>query len=40
MEWGWHKCGEGFVLIKTTLPPEKLMKVIRCSCESDCSTLR
>ena len=42
MEWGWHKCGEGFVPMKTTLPPvpEKLMKVIRCSCKSDCSTLK
>ena len=41
-DWGWLKSGEGFVPVKTTLPPapEKLLSVIRCNCQSDCSTLR
>jgi hypothetical protein len=42
MEWGWNKCGKGFVPIKTILhpAPDKLIKFIRCCCQSDCSTLK
>ncbi len=41
-DWGWQECDEGFVPIQTSLPPahEHLLKVIRCNCKSDCSTLR
>ncbi|KAJ8346642.1 hypothetical protein SKAU_G00280430 [Synaphobranchus kaupii] len=41
-EWGWQKCDEGFVPIQTTLPPapEKLLRVIKCNCQAECSTLR
>uniref|UniRef100_UPI00358ECD2A uncharacterized protein n=1 Tax=Myxine glutinosa TaxID=7769 RepID=UPI00358ECD2A len=41
-EWGWQKCVEGFVPVQTTLPPapEKLLRVIKCNCQADCSTLR
>lgn len=41
-EWGWQKCDEGFVPVEATLPPapEGLLRVIRCNCQVDCSTLR
>lgn len=42
INWGWQKCDEGFLPIQTTLPPapENLLKVIKCNCHGDCSTLR
>ena len=41
-DWGWQKCDEGFVPLQTDLPPapEHLLRVIRCNCKTDCSTLR
>ncbi len=41
-EWGWQLCDEGFVPQQTALAPapEKLLPIIRCSCLTDCSTLR
>lgn len=41
-EWGWQECDEGFVPLQTSLPPapEHLLRVIRCNCQADCSTLR
>ena len=41
-DWGWKECEEGFVPLQTSLPPapEHLLKVIRCNCQTDCSTLR
>ena len=41
-DWGWQECDEGFVPIQTSLPPapEHLLKVIRCNCQTDCSTLK
>ena len=42
INWGWQECEEGFVPIRTSLPPapEHLLRVIRCNCQTDCSTLR
>lgn len=41
-DWGWRKCGEGFVPSQTSLPPspEKILRVIRCICQSCCHTIR
>ena len=41
-EWGWQLCDEGFVPLQTALAPapENLLRIIRCSCLTDCSTLR
>ena len=41
-DWGWQECEEGFVPLQTSLPPapEHLLRVIRCNCQTDCSTLR
>jgi hypothetical protein len=41
-DWGWQEHDEGFVPLQTSLPPapEHLLKVIRCNCQADCSTLR
>ena len=42
IDWGWQECEEGFVPLQTSLPPapEHLLRVIRCNCQTDCSTLR
>ena len=39
-DWGWQKCNEGFVPLRTVLPPapEKMLRVIRCNCQSECQT--
>lgn len=39
-DWGWQKCNEGFVPLRTALPPapEKMLRVIRCNCQSECQT--
>lgn len=41
-DWGWQECDGGFVPLQTSLPPapEHLLKVIRCNCQTDCSSLR
>ena len=41
-EWGWRECDGGFVPLQTSLPlaSEHLLRVIRCNCQADCSTLR
>ncbi len=41
-EWGWQECEGGFLPRQTDQAPapEKLLQVIRCNCESDCSSLR
>ena len=41
-DWGWRECEEGFVPLQTSLPPapEHLLQIIRCNCQTDCSTLR
>ena len=44
-EWGWQQCDNadmGFVPLQTYLAPapENLLRVIRCNCMADCSTLR
>ena len=41
-DWRWQECEEGFVPLQTSLPPapEYLLQVIRCNCQTDCSTLR
>ena len=41
-EWGWQLCDEGFVPLQTALAPapDNLLRVIRCSCLTDCSSLR
>ena len=38
----WELCGEGFVPLQTALAPApgNLLRIIRCSCLTDCSTLR
>ncbi len=38
----WELCGEGFVPLQTAQAPapENLLRIIRCSCLTDCSTLR
>ena len=42
ISWGWQESEEGLVPIRTSLPPapEHLLQVIRCNCQTDCSTLR
>ena len=41
-DWGWQQCDEGFVPLQTDLAPapENMLRVIRCNCLTDCSTLR
>ena len=41
-EWGWQLCDEEFVPLQTALAPapDNLLRVIRCSCLTDCSSLR
>ena len=39
---GWQKCDEGFVPLQTSIAPapEKMLRVIRCNCQAECSTMR
>ena len=41
-EWGWCMKDNKFVSIKTTIAaaPERLLKVVKCSCKSNCDTKR
>lgn len=41
-EWGWEESDVGFVPVQTDLgpAPQELLKVVRCVCKSDCSSLR
>ena len=41
-EWGWKNENSSWTPIEMDLPPapEELLKVIRCNCSSDCSSLR
>ena len=41
-EWGWKSCEGLLVPVMTHLPlaPEALLHVIRCTCSTDCSSLR
>ena len=41
-DWGWQECDEGFLPLQTSLAPapEHLLRVIRCNCKADCSTMR
>ena len=40
--WGWRIDEEGFVPVATDLPvaPENLLKVVRCSCKTGCTSMR
>ena len=42
LEWGWEKRDGGLMPVHTDLPPapDELLKIIRCNCHTDCSTLR
>ena len=41
-EWGWRMVENKYVPIKTTIAPapERLLKVVKCSCKSNCDTRR
>ena len=41
-EWGWKACDGVFLPVMTHLPPapEALLRVIRCNCSTDCSSLK
>ena len=41
-EWGWEQIESGWSPISTDAPPapEELLKVIRCNCQTDCSSQR
>ena len=41
-EWGWRMVENKYVPIKTTVAPapERLLKVVKCSCKSNCDTRR
>ena len=41
-DWGWKECDGMFFPVQTDLPPapQELLQVIRCSCKTDCSSLR
>ncbi|KAJ8398451.1 hypothetical protein AAFF_G00427060 [Aldrovandia affinis] len=41
-EWGWKESDGGLVPVQTDLPPAplELLRVIRCTCKTDCSSLR
>ena len=41
-EWGWEETDTGWSPISTDVPPapEELLKVIRCNCNTDCSSQR
>lgn len=42
VEWGWRESDGGLMPVLTDLPPapDELLRVIRCNCQSDCSSLR
>ena len=42
VEWGWRESEEGLKPVQTDLPPapDELLRMIRCNCQTDCSTLR
>ena len=42
LEWGWCMSNNKLVPLKTTLPaaPERLLKIIRCSCKVNCDSKR
>ncbi|XP_065915240.1 uncharacterized protein [Dysidea avara] len=42
LEWGWKKCDGTLMPLFTDLPPapDDLLKIIRCNCHTDCSTMR
>ena len=41
-EWGWKDSDGGLIPVQTDLPPapQELLQIIRCSCKTDCSSLR
>ena len=41
-EWGWKKSDEKFMPLHTDLPPapSEILKIIRCNCQTDCSSMR
>ena len=41
-EWGWRESDGVLIPVQTDLPPapDDLLQVIRCNCQSDCSSLR
>ena len=41
-DWGWQVCDDGFVPQQTTRAPapERLLRIIRCNCKTDCSTTK
>jgi len=42
LEWGWKECDGTLMPLLTDLPPapDDLLKMIRCNCQTDCSTMR
>ena len=40
--WGWRECDKGFLPLQTSLAPAHghLLRVIRCNCKADCSTMK
>ena len=42
IEWGWRESEGGLLQVHTDLPPapDELLRVIRCNCQADCSSLR
>ena len=42
LEWGWEKRDRKLMPVHTDLPPapDELLRIIRCNCHTDCSTLR
>ncbi|WAR05756.1 hypothetical protein MAR_021125 [Mya arenaria] len=42
LEWGWYRKDNKFVPVKCDYPtaPERLLKIIRCSCKGNCDTRR
>ena len=41
-DWGWHETGGKMLPIMTDRPPapQSLLKIVRCSCRTDCRTAR
>ena len=41
-DWGWRESSGGLVPVQTDLPPapQQLLKMIRCNCQTDCSSLK
>jgi len=40
--WGWKECDGKLITVLTDLPPapDELLKIIRCNCHTDCSSMR